>query len=85
MLDKCEEGTRYIHRNQFETAIVPNAFGVASARRDERELCECRPGDETNCRPTLEKQSFRFYLFILVLSVDVQQLCYTILGCSMNV
>ena len=34
MLDKCEEGTRYIHRNQFESAIVPKAFSVASARRD---------------------------------------------------
>ena len=29
MLDKCEEGTRYIHRKQFESAIVPNAFSVA--------------------------------------------------------
>ena len=47
MLDKCEEGTRYIHRNQFESAIVPNAFSVASARRDERESRESRPGDET--------------------------------------
>ena len=47
MLDKCEEGTRYIHRNQFESAFVLNAFSVASARRDERESCESRPGDET--------------------------------------
>ena len=28
MLDKCEEGTRYIHGNQFESAIVPNAFST---------------------------------------------------------
>ena len=47
MLDKCEEGTRYIHRNQFESAIVPNAFCVASTRRDECESRESRPGDET--------------------------------------
>ena len=26
MLDKCEEGTRYIHQKQFESAIVPNAL-----------------------------------------------------------
>ena len=47
MLDKCEEGTRYIHRKQFESAIVPNAFSVASARCDERESRESRPGGET--------------------------------------
>ena len=47
MLDKCEEGTRYIHRNQFESAIVPNAFSVASARGDERESRESHPGGET--------------------------------------
>ena len=45
MLDKCGEGTRYIHRKQFESALVPNAFSVASTRRDER---ESRPGGETN-------------------------------------
>ena len=45
MLDKCDEGTRYIHRNQSES--VPNAFSVASARRDERKSRESRPGDET--------------------------------------
>ena len=28
-----------------QSAFVPNAFGVASARRDER---ESRPGDETS-------------------------------------
>ena len=47
MLDKFEEGTRYIHRNQYESAIVPNAFSVASPTRDERESRESRPGDET--------------------------------------
>ena len=47
MLDKCEEGTRYIHRNKFESVIVPNAFRVASARRDERESRESHPGEET--------------------------------------
>ena len=47
MLDKCEEGTRYIHGNQFESALVPNAFSVASARRGERESRESRPGGET--------------------------------------
>ena len=52
MLDKCEEGTRYIHRNQFKSAIVPNVFSVASARRDERESRESRPGDET-CGPAV--------------------------------
>ena len=50
MLDKCEEGTRYIHRNQFESAIVPNAFWAASARRDERESRESRLGEETKSR-----------------------------------
>ena len=53
MLDKCEEGTRYIHRKQFESAIVPNAFSVASARRDERESRESRPGGETTWDLTL--------------------------------
>ena len=47
MLDKCVKGTRYIHR-KFETAIVPNAFSVASSSRDERESRESRPGGETN-------------------------------------
>ena len=47
MLDKREEGTRYIYGNQFESAIVPNAFSVAFARRDERESRESRPGGET--------------------------------------
>ena len=47
MLDKYEEGTGYIHRNQSESTVVPNAFTVASARRDERESRESRPGDET--------------------------------------
>ena len=47
MLDKCTEGTRYIHRKQFESAFVPNAFSVASARRDERQSRESRPGGET--------------------------------------
>ena len=47
MLDKCEKETRYKHRNQFKGAIVPNAFSVASARRDERESRESRPGGET--------------------------------------
>ena len=41
MLDKCGEGTRYIYRKQFESALVPNAFSVAYATRDE---CESRPG-----------------------------------------
>ena len=45
MLDKCGEGTRYIHRKEFESTQVPNAFSVAYARCDE---CESRPGDETN-------------------------------------
>ena len=30
-----------------QSAFVPNAFWVASARRDERESHESRPGDET--------------------------------------
>ena len=47
MLDTCEEGTRYMHRKQFESAIVTNAFSVASAKGDERESCESRPGGET--------------------------------------
>ena len=47
MLDKCEEGTRYIHWNQLESAFVPNAFSVASSRRDESESRESRPGGET--------------------------------------
>ena len=51
MLDKCEEGTRYIHRNQFESVTVPNAFSVASARHDERESSESCPGGETTVKP----------------------------------
>ena len=47
MLDKYKEETRYIHRNQFEGAIVLNAFSVASSRRDERESRESSPGGET--------------------------------------
>ena len=39
--------SRYIHRRQFESATVPNAFSVASAGRDERESRESRPGGET--------------------------------------
>ena len=31
-----------------QSAFVPSAFSVASARRDERESRESRPGDETN-------------------------------------
>ena len=58
MLDKCEEGTRCIHRNQFESAIVPNAFSVSSARRDERESRESRPGDETTMQLVLNQQKF---------------------------
>ena len=34
MLDKCEEGARYIHRKQFESALVPNGFSEAYARLD---------------------------------------------------
>ena len=51
MLDKCEEGTRYIHRKKYESVIVPNTFSVASARRDEGESRESRNGGETwvNC------------------------------------
>ena len=50
MLDKCGEGTRYICLKQFESALVPNAFSVAYARRDEREResRESRPGGETS-------------------------------------
>ena len=47
MLDKREVGTRYIHQKQFKSAIVPNRFSVASARRDGRELRESCPGGET--------------------------------------
>ena len=39
--------TRYIHRNQLLSAIVPNAFSVASDGSDERKSRESRPGDET--------------------------------------
>ena len=53
MLDKCEEGTRHIHRKQFESASVPNAFSVASARRDERESSESRSASGL---PLLAKQ-----------------------------
>ena len=31
----------------FESVFVPNTCSVASARRDERELCEYRPVGET--------------------------------------
>ena len=34
-------------REPVQSAFVPNAFRVASARRDERESRESRPGDET--------------------------------------
>ena len=34
-------------REPVQSAFVPNAFWVASARRDERESRESRPGDET--------------------------------------
>ena len=47
MLDKFEEGTRYIRSKQFESALVPNAFSVAYARSEERELRESRRGGET--------------------------------------
>ena len=50
MLYKCEEGTRYIYRKQFESALVPNGFSVANARRDERESRESRPGGETRLK-----------------------------------
>ena len=53
MLDKCEEGTRYIYRKQFESAIVPTAFSVASARRDERESRESHPGGEIRTISTI--------------------------------
>ena len=29
MLDKCGEGTRYIYRKQFKSALVPNNLSVA--------------------------------------------------------
>ena len=45
MLDKCEVGTRYIHWKKPESAILPNAFSVASARRESR---ESRPGGKTS-------------------------------------
>ena len=32
-----------------QSAFVPNAFLVASARRDERKSRESRPGDEIIC------------------------------------
>ena len=35
-------------REPVQSAFVPNAFWVASARRDERESRESRPGDETS-------------------------------------
>ena len=47
MLDKCEERTRYMHWEQFKSALVPNAFSAASARREERESRESRPGGDT--------------------------------------
>ena len=53
MMDKCEEGTRYIRRKQFESVIVSNAFSVASARPDERESRKSRPGGETRSLNTL--------------------------------
>ena len=34
-------------REPVQSAFVHNAFWVASARRDERESRESRPGDET--------------------------------------
>ena len=43
MLDKCEEGTRYIRWEQFKSALVLHAFSAASASRDQRESCESRP------------------------------------------
>ena len=46
MLDKCEVGTRYMHRKQFEKCDC-NSSSVASARRDERESHESRPGGKT--------------------------------------
>ena len=47
MLDKCGEGTRYIYWKQFESALVPNAFSVAYARRDESESHESHPSGKT--------------------------------------
>ena len=44
MLHKFEEGTRYIHWEQFKSALVLNAFSAGSGRRDER---ESHPGGET--------------------------------------
>ena len=35
-------------REPVQSAFVPNAFRVASARRDEHESRESRPGDETS-------------------------------------
>ena len=58
MLDKCEEGTRNIHQNQFQSAIVSNAFSVASARDDERESRESRTSGETNA--AIDRELFRF-------------------------
>ena len=47
MLDKCGEGTRYIYRKQFESALAPSAFSVAYARRDESESHESHPSGKT--------------------------------------
>ena len=49
MLNKCEEGTRYIHRKQFASVPVgvPNNFSVAYARRDECGSHDSHPGGET--------------------------------------
>ena len=47
MLDKCREGTRYIHWKQFESVLVPNAFSVAYARCDEPDEREPRPSGKT--------------------------------------
>ena len=58
MLDKCEKGTRYIHRNQFESAIVPNTFSVASARCDEHESRDSHPDGETSILPASRKLIF---------------------------
>ena len=38
-------------REPVQSAFVPNAFYVASARRDERESRESRPCDETRQIP----------------------------------
>ena len=35
-------------REPVQSAFVPNAFSLASARRDERESRESRPGDKTS-------------------------------------